>query len=214
VYQTQLKARQQKTGENLQEFEAEIRCLVHLAYPAVPDEIQEELVAQYFVEGIGDPEVKKMLKIFKGSNSSELLVRALEVEAAWNDLKPETIQEERVPPADHAATLIYEIKSMFGQLVQQMAALGNGQFTQLERSRPITKVKCYQCGRKGHYSRNCRQRSCSPNPQYRRNQDIKTNHRNSSVKRNITCYNCGRKGHYRWNCRQQSRLPTPQNWRN
>jgi len=41
VYQTQLKARQQKTGENLQEFEAEIRRLVHLAYPAVPDEIQE-----------------------------------------------------------------------------------------------------------------------------------------------------------------------------
>jgi len=39
-----------------------------------------------------------MLKMFKGSNSSELLVRALEVEAACNDLKPKiravTIQEE------------------------------------------------------------------------------------------------------------------------
>jgi len=31
VYQTQLKARQQKTGENLQEFEAEIRRFMHLA---------------------------------------------------------------------------------------------------------------------------------------------------------------------------------------
>jgi len=41
-------------------------------------------VAQYFVEGIRDPEVKKMLKMFKESNSSELLVRALEVEAACN----------------------------------------------------------------------------------------------------------------------------------
>jgi len=47
---------------------------VHLAYPAVPDEIQEEFVAQYFVEGIRDPDVKKMLKMFKGSNSGELLV--------------------------------------------------------------------------------------------------------------------------------------------
>jgi len=80
VYQTQLKARLQKTGENLQEFEADIRRLVHLAYLAVPDEIQEEFVAQYFVEGIRDPEVKKMLKIFKGSNSSKLMVRALEVD--------------------------------------------------------------------------------------------------------------------------------------
>jgi len=91
---------------------------VHLAYPAVPDEIQEEFVAQYFVEGIRDSEVKKMLKTFKGSNSSELLVRAREVEAACNDLKPETIQEERVPLPDHVDTLINEIKSMVGQLVQ------------------------------------------------------------------------------------------------
>jgi len=67
VHQTQLKAKQQKIGENLQEFEAETRRLVYLGYPAVPEEIQEEFVTQYFVEGIRDPQVKKMLKMKKSS---------------------------------------------------------------------------------------------------------------------------------------------------
>jgi len=63
-------------------------------------EIHEEFLAQYFVKGIKDLEVKKTLKMFKGNNSSELLVKA-----TCNDLKPKvrpvSIGEEKVPPNDY-----------------------------------------------------------------------------------------------------------------
>lgn len=51
-----------------------------MAYPsAVSEEIQKEFVTQYPVDGIRDPVVKRMIKMFKGSNFSEVL---------GNDLKP------------------------------------------------------------------------------------------------------------------------------
>jgi len=46
---------------------------------AVSEEIQKEFVTQYPVDGIRDPVVKRMIKMFKGNNFSEVL---------GNDLKP------------------------------------------------------------------------------------------------------------------------------
>jgi len=45
---------------------------------------------------------------------------------------------------------------MGGQLVQKMATSGSGQSTQLERSRPITRVECYRCGHTEQIKRDCR----------------------------------------------------------
>jgi hypothetical protein len=88
LYRAQLKTRQQKSGESLQQFEAEIRRLINLAYPAATEEFREELSTQYFIDGIRDMEIQRGLRLTKFNNSSEALIRAMEVEAVYNVSKP------------------------------------------------------------------------------------------------------------------------------
>jgi hypothetical protein len=54
VYQSQLRARVQKSGENLQEFATDVERLVHLAYPNGPSQFQHEIGTNVFVDGVRD----------------------------------------------------------------------------------------------------------------------------------------------------------------
>ena len=82
VYHEQLKARQQRSRETLQEFEASIDRFIRLAYPEAPDDFRIRFAVQTFIDGIGDCELQQVLRMARHRNSSEALVHALEFEAA------------------------------------------------------------------------------------------------------------------------------------
>ena len=84
VYQAQLKSRTQKAGESLQEFEAAVGRLVHLAYPDAPRDFQQQLAIGAFIDGIRD-EIKRALRLSRHQRNNEALVHALEVDAAYKD---------------------------------------------------------------------------------------------------------------------------------
>ena len=63
------------------------------AYSDVPQTFQERLATETFVNGIRDVEIKKVLQISRYQTSSEALIRALEVEAAYNSEEPDTKSE-------------------------------------------------------------------------------------------------------------------------
>ncbi|KAJ8953831.1 hypothetical protein NQ318_006681 [Aromia moschata] len=50
VYQSQIKSRQQRSNESLQEYDADIERLVHLAYPQAPKEFLEQIGIQTFID--------------------------------------------------------------------------------------------------------------------------------------------------------------------
>ncbi|KAJ8975556.1 hypothetical protein NQ317_000739 [Molorchus minor] len=50
VYQAQLKGRNQRINENLQQYEADIARLVYLAYPTAPRDFIEQLAVQVFID--------------------------------------------------------------------------------------------------------------------------------------------------------------------
>ncbi|KAJ8952789.1 hypothetical protein NQ318_008106 [Aromia moschata] len=52
VYQSQIKSRQQRSNESLQEYEADIERLIHLAYPQAPKEFLEQIGIQTFIDGL------------------------------------------------------------------------------------------------------------------------------------------------------------------
>ena len=54
-----------KVGESFQEFEADDKRLVRLAYFDVPVTFQDRLAAKTFINGIRALEVKKILQIFR-----------------------------------------------------------------------------------------------------------------------------------------------------
>ncbi|XP_063924728.1 uncharacterized protein LOC135138681 [Zophobas morio] len=84
VFGAQLKSRIQKSSESLQEFAAHVKRLVHLAYSEAPQDFQDRLVAETFVNGVRDSDVRRVLQISGFKKPSEALIRALEVDAAYN----------------------------------------------------------------------------------------------------------------------------------
>ena len=63
VHRVQLKTREQKQGETLQELAMDIERLVHLAYPTRNSDVYEETAVDAFVDAIRDSGLKKALRI-------------------------------------------------------------------------------------------------------------------------------------------------------
>ena len=87
VFRLQLKTRQQKTGETLQELAADIKRLFHLAYPSAGPEFMGVMVTDAFTDAIRNPELRKAVRVSGKRNSSEALVYALSYEAAKESSK-------------------------------------------------------------------------------------------------------------------------------
>ncbi|GFX87022.1 gag-Pol polyprotein [Trichonephila clavipes] len=56
----QLKSRQQKVSETLQELATDVERLSHLAFSDCPTEVREVLALQHFIDGVRDPEIQKL----------------------------------------------------------------------------------------------------------------------------------------------------------
>ncbi|KAJ8962742.1 hypothetical protein NQ318_001140, partial [Aromia moschata] len=82
VYQSQIKSRQQRSNESLQEYEADIERLIHLAYPRAPKEFLEQIGIQTFIDGLVDTEMQQALRLGRHATISDALIAALEFKAA------------------------------------------------------------------------------------------------------------------------------------
>ncbi|KAJ8957183.1 hypothetical protein NQ318_007745 [Aromia moschata] len=82
VYQSQIKSRQQRINESLQEYEADVERLVHLAYPQAPKEFLEQIGIQTFIDGLVDTEMQQALRLGRHTTISDALIAALEFKAA------------------------------------------------------------------------------------------------------------------------------------
>ncbi|KAJ8945976.1 hypothetical protein NQ318_017092 [Aromia moschata] len=82
VYQSQIKSRQQRSNESLQEYEADIERLIHLAYPQAPKEFLEQIGIQTFIDGLVDTEMQQALRLGRHTTICDALIAALEFKAA------------------------------------------------------------------------------------------------------------------------------------
>ncbi|KAJ8936966.1 hypothetical protein NQ318_015629 [Aromia moschata] len=75
VYQSQIKSRQQRSNESLQEYEADIERLA-------PKEFLEQIGIQTFIDGLLDTEMQQALRLGRHTTISDALIAALEFKAA------------------------------------------------------------------------------------------------------------------------------------
>ncbi|XP_050507866.1 trichohyalin-like [Diabrotica virgifera virgifera] len=159
VFQSQLKVRYQKRNESLQEFEADIKRLLHLAYPQAPGDFLEQIGIQAFIDGLHDIEMQQALRLQYHKTLDKALISAQEYEAAKNisrslpQLKEIRFTENKqVTTTDNEQLVLSQILSLL-QNIQQKPRNENR--------------RGFNCGRMGHLKSNCRSRSQAQKEEYK-----------------------------------------------
>ncbi|GFW67792.1 hypothetical protein TNCV_3871231 [Trichonephila clavipes] len=148
----QLKSRQQKVSETLQELATDVERLSHLAFSDCPTEVREVLALQHFVDGVRDPEIQKALRMADLKDLKGALVFAMKFEAAQQATRKDRHPIRAVNESDTSNSSVErlerQMRSFLNRVESLMSQKADGKKT----------LKCWTCGREGHLQRSCRAR--------------------------------------------------------
>ncbi|GFT17265.1 retrovirus-related Pol polyprotein from transposon 412 [Trichonephila clavipes] len=148
----QLKSRQQKVSETLQELATDVERLSHLAFSDCPTEVREVLALQHFVDGVRDPEIQKALRMADLKDLKGALVFAMKFEAAQQATRKDRHPIRAVNESDTSNSSLErlepQMRSFLNRVESLMSQKADGKKT----------LKCWTCGREGHLQRSCRAR--------------------------------------------------------
>ncbi|GFW13804.1 hypothetical protein TNCV_1670201 [Trichonephila clavipes] len=146
----QLKSRQQKVSETLQELATDVERLSHLAFSDCPTEVREVLALQHFIDGVRDPEIQKALRMADLKDLKGALVFAMKFEAAQQATRKDRHPIRAVNESDTSNSSVErlerQMRSFMNRVESLMSQKADGKKT----------LKCWTCGREGHLQRSCR----------------------------------------------------------
>ncbi|GFS99793.1 retrovirus-related Pol polyprotein from transposon 412 [Trichonephila clavipes] len=148
----QLKSRQQKVSETLQELAMDVERLSHLAFSDCPTEVREVLALQHFIDGVRDAEIQKALQMADLKDLKGALVFAMKFEAAQQATRKDRHPIRAVNESDTSNSSVErlerQMRSFMNRVESLMSQKADGKKT----------LKCWTCGRERHLQRSCRAR--------------------------------------------------------
>ncbi|GFU33971.1 retrovirus-related Pol polyprotein from transposon 412 [Trichonephila clavipes] len=148
----QLKSRQQKVSETLQELATDVERLSHLAFSDCPTEVREVLALQHFIDGVRDPEIQKALRMADLKDLKGALVFAMKFEAAQQATRKDRHPIRAVNESDTSNSSVERLERQMRSLMNRVESLMS------QKADGKKTLKCWTCGREGHLQRSCRAR--------------------------------------------------------
>ena len=158
VFKCELRQRKRKRGESLPDLGQELRRLYRLAYPRATQEEQEEQLVDRFIEALGDRQQRLEVRRGRPQTLEEAIHVAMDAEA-W-EMEEEDGKRARAVSVDASkgdpmVNLLTNLTGMVEDLSRKLSANGRADAGKARRE----PVKCYQCGKEGHYKSQCPQLS-------------------------------------------------------
>ena len=158
VYLAELRGRQRKPNESIQELGHAIRRLTALAYPELARDAQDRLGKTHFIDAEPDKEIRVGIYRANPASLDEAIRIALEIESF--------METERMQHGVHRSR---QVRSLEGnsQRVEEELSRMRQHIQELEKElksskeyarKPNVRYRCWHCGQPGHIMRNCRVR--------------------------------------------------------
>ena len=176
-YQAELQSRKKKKGENWADFAEDLRAISDKAYPDLQTEARERLALNQFLSQLDDQQVAFAVKQRAPSSLDAAVSATLEMESYMTPKV--TVSSVEVPPSEQEPPSVGAVSntthvpndklvSMLEKLVDRLDKLetsrSGDERRRVEQNRPPQQrrnagrqsLTCWNCGKLGHLSRQCR----------------------------------------------------------